>query len=336
MNEDDEESSLLQAIENQKKQNEDDEVAALLQAIEKQKQQNRIKALKKQLAELKAEGENLSKTVIRHDGEATPVDLTTEATFGAHSSGHSVQKDQAATLTPQQGLHGDTHSDPYVSALMQQLCGQQMTSAANSRISQLSSPQTTTSLPEPWNDPRVYLSSSSGAGKSPAKCTYYEIVDFVDVSGGVSHDQVVLNTGSSGPELVLKSGPKKPKLEYLSVPQWSLANLAIAKKLVSQENLDMGGVLDYLSYSAKIYQLLLEFTDSSVFRYDREYRKKQAQYGFRWGTDINHLAVVHLKPRGTPSLRKHDNTHGRGPKNCVWTTDMQKVQCHIRLYVCGL
>jgi hypothetical protein len=82
-------------------------------------------------------------------------------------------------------------------------------------------------------------------------------------------------------------------------------------------------VIDYLSYTTKIYQLCQRFEQSSVWFYDREYRHLQAQHGFRWGTDVPHIHQVHLIPkpynRGTNS-RSQDkkssaNSTGSGLKS---------------------
>ena len=55
--------------------------------------------------------------------------------------------------------------------------------------------------------------------------------------------------------------------------------------------------MDYLSYSTKFYQLIQKCSLASVLLFDREYRKLQADMGFRWGTDVQHLHTLHLQPR---------------------------------------
>lgn len=55
--------------------------------------------------------------------------------------------------------------------------------------------------------------------------------------------------------------------------------------------------MDYLSYTTKIYQLVQKCRLSSVLQYDREYRQLQASMDFRWGTDVQHLHMLHLQPR---------------------------------------
>jgi hypothetical protein len=80
---------------------------------------------------------------------------------------------------------------------------------------------------------------------------------------------------------VLKSGPRKPRLEAIALEQWSIANLAILYQLMADGKIQNASVIDYLSYATKIYQLCQRFEQSSVWFYDREYRRLQAQHGFR-------------------------------------------------------
>ena len=129
--------------------------------------------------------------------------------------------------------------------------------------------------------PQVHLSSAAGKSTS----NYLDICDFVEV-------EVVL--GAQGDQqIVMKSGPKKPRLENITLCQWSVANLAILYKLVGENKLQGTALMDYLSYTTKIYQLVQRYTLVSVMLYDREYRKLQASLKFRWGTDVQHLSNIH-------------------------------------------
>ena len=103
--------------------------------------------------------------------------------------------------------------------------------------------------------------------------------------------------GSGSNQVVLKSGPKRPKLENVTLAQWSVANLAILYKLHGEDKLTEEGLLDYLSYTTKICQLVQRYNSVSVLLYVREYRKLQCAREFRWGTDVPHLHSVYLQPR---------------------------------------
>ena len=98
--------------------------------------------------------------------------------------------------------------------------------------------------------------------------------------------------GHGEQQVIVKSGPKKPRLENITLCQWSVANLAILYKLVGENKLQGPSLMDYLSYTTKIYQLVQRYSLVSVLLYDREYRKLQASLKFRWGTDVQHLSNI--------------------------------------------
>ena len=145
------------------------------------------------------------------------------------------------------------------------------------------------------------------AGKGPTPVPYYDvtknlwkvldITDFASLASMVVREEVV-SSGPSGAELVWWTGPCKPKLSSLMIPQWSVANLAILRRLQDKGCLDTTSTLDYLSYTTQIYQLLQRYNQVSVYLYDREYRRLQTQMGFHWNTEVSHLQVVWLKEQG--------------------------------------
>ena len=146
-----------------------------------------------------------------------------------------------------------------------------------------------------WNDPQVHLSAAAGKSTS----NYLDICDFAQTC---LEEEVVL--GSQGDQqIIVKSGPKKPRLENLTLCQWSVANLAILYKLVGEGKLQGSALMDYLSYTTKIYQLVQRYSLVSVLLYDREYRKLQASLNFRWGTDVQHLSNIHLQARDKPAAQ---------------------------------
>ena len=82
-------------------------------------------------------------------------------------------------------------------------------------------------------------------------------------------EEVVIG-GQGEQQIVVKAGPKKPKLENLTLSQWSVANLAILYKLVEDGKLKDEALMDNLSYSTKIYQLVQKCSLASVQLYGRE------------------------------------------------------------------
>ena len=76
---------------------------------------------------------------------------------------------------------------------------------------------------------------------------------------------------------MVKSGVK-PKLESITLSQWAITNPAILRKLIGEGQLVDQGIVDYLSYTKKIYHLNQWYENVSVYFYDREYRKLQATH----------------------------------------------------------
>lgn len=140
-----------------------------------------------------------------------------------------------------------------------------------------------------WSDPQIHIASATGKSTS----TFYDICDFVPHA--VEEDLLVGGQGDQ--QLVIKSGPKKPRLESLTLSQWSVANLAILYKLVNEGKLVGPSLMDYLSYTTKVYQLVQRYSLTSILLFDREYRKLQSNMNFRWGTDVQHLHTLFLQPR---------------------------------------
>lgn len=99
-----------------------------------------------------------------------------------------------------------------------------------------------------WQDPQIYLKSLNASSSKE----HYDIADFVNSCS--LHTERVISDNDDG-QLIFKLGPAKPKLESLSVPQWSVANLAILQKLLQEDCLGQDQILDchtphaYISYS---------------------------------------------------------------------------------------
>jgi hypothetical protein len=64
-----------------------------------------------------------------------------------------------------------------------------------------------------------------------------------------------------------------------------------------EDSLSQANILDYLSDTTRIYQLITTHDMTSVLFYDREYRRLQGRHKFRWGTDIPLFQTVFLKPK---------------------------------------
>ena len=171
----------------------------------------------------------------------------------------------------------------------------------------------------PWLDPQVYLKAFNSD-----KVNYYDIVDFV-FSKDRREDTVLLETESG--QLIFRTGPPKPSLDSVTLCQWSLANLAICNKLIESGLLVYNSILDYLSYTTKIYQLFNVHERVSVLLYDREYRYLQSKFGFRWGTDVPHLSNIALIPREQAKRRKQTIKRRKVPN--VHSTSHSKLDMNV-------
>ena len=73
-------------------------------------------------------------------------------------------------------------------------------------------------------------------------------------------------------------------------------------------------ILDYLTHTVKIGELIETFTWVSVLQYDNDYRKRQFEYGFRWGSDSQYLHGRFLKQKGLPVSQNRGYQAGARPK----------------------
>ena len=146
-------------------------------------------------------------------------------------------------------------------------------------------------------DPQVYL-------RQTGKIKYKRIIDFIP-SHSRDDEEVELANGLS---IKLKTS-QKLKIEQVSPSQWIVANARILAEIITEKPGDQNLVLDYLSYNAKIGEFASRFTWASVMYFDDEYRYRQAQYNFRWGSDSPHTSQIILKEREkTPNQdRKRSN-----------------------------
>ena len=229
----------------------------------------------------------------------TGVSLTTSST---------TTQQIASTQLPAAGQQQQPQaSDAYSQTLLNTLLNQQA-SAATGHLSAINNDNVqltgtgSQALPS-WSDLQIHIASATGRSAS----TFFDICDFVPKA--VDEDLVVGGQGDQ--QLVIKSGPKKPRLESLTLSQWSVANLAILYRLVNEGKLVGPNLMDYLSYTTKVYQLVQRFSLSSVLLYDREYRKLQASMSFHWGTDVQHLHTLFLQPRAGPGSQANASTGQR-------------------------
>ena len=121
------------------------------------------------------------------------------------------------------------------------------------------------------------------------------IIDFVTNIVPQEEEETLGNQGSA--KIVVTYGPKKPKLEFISIPQWVVANTRIFYTLLPESKLStQSAIQDYLAYTVEIMELIARYDWKSILMYDNEFRKLQAIYKFSWSFDSTHLHTVSLQP----------------------------------------
>ena len=88
----------------------------------------------------------------------------------------------------------------------------------------------------------------------------------------------------------------------------------ILQKLLFTGDLSQSRIIDYLSYTQRVYHLFWSCELVSVLLFDREYRRLQKQHQFRWGTDVPHLHSVCLRPKSLQSQHSRQASQTHGPK----------------------
>ena len=261
--------------------------------------------------------------------------LNNETTSGQPGSsitspGGNSRISQPASVPLQQPVSQDVYNQTFLNTLLQQqtqLSAASATSGMNASTSRVNAStggvnvSRTESIahgPQPsWSDPQIHIASAS---------TFHDICDFVPHS--IEEDVVVGGEGEQ--KLVIKSGPKKPRLESLTLSRWSMANLSILYKLVNEGKLLGPRLMDYLSYTTKVYQLVQRF--SLILLYDREYRKLQATMNFRWGTNVQHLHTLFLQPR--PNSGTQGNPTNVQKKGNINQSAFSKPRLDKRIDIC--
>lgn len=137
-------------------------------------------------------------------------------------------------------------------------------------------------------DPHVYL-------RKPGIVKYRPIVNYIPRAINCDDEEIDLGNGVA---VKLKTNPK-PKIETVTPAQWTVANARILAELLEETPAHSvkTTTLDYLSHTAKMGELATRYTWSSVILLDDEYRRLQAHYGFRWGSDTPHVSTLLLRER---------------------------------------
>jgi hypothetical protein len=77
----------------------------------------------------------------------------------------------------------------------------------------------------------------------------------------------------------------------ISVHEWSGANCRVMAALLRSGDLKAEDIEFYLAYTTLIHELAESHDWESILDFDYMYRERQAEYGFPWGTNTNHLEL---------------------------------------------
>jgi hypothetical protein len=94
-------------------------------------------------------------------------------------------------------------------------------------------------------------------------------------------------------EMALKD--KRIGYDKIRMTQFMEANWRIMRAMILEDKVDMARVLQYCTYMVKISTFAQTHKWDSILKYDREYRKNQADLDYPWGADSTYLMQLHLK-----------------------------------------
>jgi len=131
------------------------------------------------------------------------------------------------------------------------------------------------------------------------------IPDFLNLgTHDSSEEEQEIGNNSSGAKIVFRATKAKSKLEQIIISMRVAANSQIMYELPRKGKLSAttSDIADYLAYTVKFAELLKSHPLASTIMYDNENPKLQCEYGFRWGSDSQHLHTRFLVKRRSSVL----------------------------------
>lgn len=120
---------------------------------------------------------------------------------------------------------------------------------------------------------------------------------------------VVGQQGGSS-QLVLTTDDDHP-YSGLSVEEWGAANCRVMAHLLRTGDLQQQDIEFYLAYTVQILEFAQKYEWEGILDFDHQYRERQAEYGFAWGSNTGNMELSLLRSKQQPSFR-HDQGHSRG------------------------
>jgi hypothetical protein len=83
----------------------------------------------------------------------------------------------------------------------------------------------------------------------------------------------------------------------ISISEWSAANCRLMAYLLRSGELTTDMIEYYLAYTTQIYDFVSKYEWNSILQFDYQYRERQAQYGFKWGSVTANMELQLLQQR---------------------------------------
>ena len=126
-------------------------------------------------------------------------------------------------------------------------------------------------------------------------------------------DLVLSRTGDTDDQLVVRSEESHP-YAGIAVEEWGAANCRLMFAMLSEGALKQQDVPYYLAYTATIFDFISRYDWNSILDYDHQYRERQAQHGFAWGSLNPCLELQLLQRRHTHYAHQHKFASGHHPQ----------------------
>ena len=128
-------------------------------------------------------------------------------------------------------------------------------------------------------------------------------------------DLVLTRSGDVDDQLIVRTSDDHP-YAGISIAEWGAANCRLLHAILLDGAIAQHDIPFYLAYTATICDFASKYEWSSVLDYDHQYRERQAQYGYTWGT-LNPNAELKLRRlpdrytrRGKPGQTRPTTTSG--------------------------
>ena len=90
----------------------------------------------------------------------------------------------------------------------------------------------------------------------------------------------------------------------ISIEEWSAANCRVMADLIKTGDLALPDVEYYLAYTVQIYEHAQRYEWEGLLDYDHQYRERQAEHGFPWGSNTGNMELNLLQTKRTePAYR---------------------------------